>query len=53
MNVVVKESKDKHSIIEFFKDVDVEKIRVEFEGFYVEETDDVYVRKWGKWWRSQ
>ena len=52
MNVIVKENKKSKSVLEFFKDADVDGIREEFKGLYVEETKDVYSKKWGEWWLS-
>ena len=47
MNVVVK---SKGKVLEFFEDADLEEIKERFQGFEVEETEERYSKKWGKWW---
>ena len=48
MNVVVKNEQGR--VIEFFKGIEAEKIRNIFNGMDVQETEEFYSKKWGRWW---
>lgn len=50
MNVVVKNEQGR--VIEFFQGIEAEKIRNIFKGMDVEETEEHYSKKWGRWWLS-